>query len=319
MAAQQGTAPRPENKRRWRLVAVVALVSLSAVAAGVGLWRDEAVDVRIFGPVEPVTDAATPREPLRVLVASMASTRPTLELYGDIIRQLGDSVGRRGIVVQRRNYAEGNEAIRHGEVDLAFVCSGAFVESQSDGDYAELLVVPVIGGKSTYHAYVIVAADSPWQRLEDLRGRSVAYVDADSLTGRNYLRYRVQAMGGTEDAFFSRFVYTGSHDRSVEAVARGLVDVASVDHLIFQMMIAQQPELGRKVRVIEQSPPFGAPPVVVPRRLDPELRARLLTALLGLHKTPGGAALLGQLRVNRFEAVADAHYESVRSLWAKVR
>ena len=304
---------------RWGLAGAIALLAAFAGTAVVDLWVSDAQDVQIYGPVEQGDTRAADVKPLRVLVASMISTSSTIELYGGLVRQLGDMVGRRGVLVQRRNYGEANEAIRHGDVDLAFVCSGAFIESTIDGNYAELLAVPVVRGKSTYNAYVIVAAGAPWQQLSDLKGRAVAYVDPESLTGRNYLRHRIKSLGSEESTFFGRISYTGSHDRSIEAVARGLVDVASVDHLIFEMMKEQQPATTNKLRILETSPPFGAPPVVVPRSVPAELRAKLRQALVGLHKTEAGARTLSQLRVDRFDVVTDAHYSSVRTLWNEVR
>lgn len=302
--------------RRGLLGILVLAVAFTIVTLARQLQRDvHEVRIHDVEQASPIKKAGV--RPLRVLVASMVSTQSTLELYGGMVRQLGKQVGRRGVLVQRRSYGEANEAIRHGDVDLAFVCSGAYVESTLSGDYADLVAVPVIRGESTYRAYVIVAADSPWRRLEDMRGRTVAYVDPKSLTGREYLRHRVGAVQGQSDTFFGDAVYTGSHDRSIEAVARGVVDVASVDHLIFEMMKEQRPEIGEKIRILEHSPPFGAPPVVVPRSTSQAMRTALRDALVGLHTTEVGANTLRQLRIDRFEPVTKEHYASVSAIWGK--
>ena len=317
MATNQGANRAKGQAIRWGLAGLFALTIAFAGPTLARFWPSDAQKVEIHGPVEEEDSEAAPMEPLRVLVASMISTQSTLELYGGMVRQLGTLVGRRGVLVQRRSYSEANEAIRHGDVDLAFVCSGAFIESTINGDYAELVAVPVVRGKSTYQAYIIVAADSPWRHLAGMRGRSVAYVDPKSLTGREYLRHRVAALASREGPFFRRIVYTGSHDRSIEAVARGLVDVASVDHLIFEMMKEQQPEIGQRVRILERSPPFGAPPVVVPRSKSLALRTALRAALIGLHKTEEGPGTLRELKIDRFEPVTKEHYASVIALWGK--
>jgi len=297
---------------------LVTSTSLAAIVWGgkVGNVRDVEIHGADDTEARPEADQ---RKPLRVLVASMISPRSTLDVYGGLVKELGDLVGRRGVLVQRRNYTEGNEAIRHGDVDLAFICSGAYVQSEVEGGFAELLAVPVIQGLATYQAYIIVPRDKPWKELKDLRGQQAAYVDADSLTGRAYLRHRLVEMGERDDRFFKSIVYTGSHDRSIEAVARGIVDVATVDHLILDMMAEQQPELLDKIRIIERSQPYGAPPVVAPRGQDHELRASLKKALASIHTTEVGGKTLSRLRVDRFEAVPTSHYDSVRKIWEPVR
>ena len=61
------------------------------------------------------------------------------------------------------------------------------------------------------------------------------------------------------EQFFLEHVQTGSHDRSVLAVARGYVDGAAVHSLVLDPM---PEETRRAVRVVQKSPPYGVAPVV---------------------------------------------------------
>jgi ABC-type phosphate/phosphonate transport system substrate-binding protein len=56
------------------------------------------------------------------------------------------------------------------------------------------------------------------------------------------------------------------------------------------------------------------PPLVTPKQLDPELRERLLDALLAAHKDPRGKAILSALEIEHFEVVQEELYESVQEL-----
>lgn len=83
-------------------------------------------------------------------------------------------------------------------------------------------------------------------------------------------------------------------------MADTLVDGATVDSLVFEALMREEPELATRVRVVEQSPPFGIPPVVVHPELEPELRQALETALLTMHETPEGREALAVLGIDRF-------------------
>ena len=64
------------------------------------------------------------------------------------------------------------------------------------------------------------------------------------------------------ETFFSRIVYTYSHDNSIMAVARNLVDGATVDGLIWEFYQEKNPAFTSKTRIIKKSEPYGIPPLV---------------------------------------------------------
>lgn len=277
----------------------------------VRLHADEAENV-----VEVTSD--TPRLPLRVAVAAVLSHRVTFEVYGPLLTYLAHKLDRPVELLQRPTYAETNNLVRTGQADMAFVCSGSYVEGERDG-YMTLLAVPEINGQTVYYALLIVPATSPAQTLDDLRGRRFAFTDPLSNSGHLYVQYRLRQMGETEESFFAETIFTYSHDNSIHAVADGLVDGATVDSLVFEALVREEPDLRSRVRVIERSPPFGIPPVVVHPDLDPTLRQALQTALLTMHETPEGQEALAVLGVDRFVLPDPAQYASVREMAAQVR
>ncbi len=297
---------------KW--LAAIAVASVVALA-GLG-WQS----LRPVREVRLYDDAALPpgstvAEPvLRVVVGSMISPQSTLDRYLGLVRFLGAQVGRKGVLVQRRTYFESNQTLASTQAELGFVCTGAWLQGERQGLPLDVLAVPVVGGKSTYRAALRVPTASAVRDLADLRGRAVAFVDALSLTGRLWLADRVRRQGEREDRFFGRVIYAGSHDRSILAVADGLCDAATVDDLVLEALLAARPQLASRIRVAEYSPPFGIPPVVAPRKLDPELRTLLTAHLLELHTQPQGVTLLAGLGVERFVLPPAGHFDSARAL-----
>lgn len=253
-------------------------------------------------------------EPLRMAVAAVLSPEGNIDNYAGLADYLAELVGRPVELVQRRTYAEVNDLIAAGSVDLAFVCTSAYVDGTDRGDM-ELLVVPEVNAETVYYSSLIVPAASMADSLADLEGKVFAFTDPMSHTGRVYPTYLLrQQLDEIPDDFFSSSFFTYSHDRAIEAVADGVADGAAVDSLVLDHALARNPDLQERVRVIHRSPPFGIPPVVVPTGLDTDLRLVLEKALLNLQASTGGRAILAEIGVDRFVVGDDGDYAGVREL-----
>ncbi|GAB4282784.1 MAG: phosphate/phosphite/phosphonate ABC transporter substrate-binding protein [Candidatus Promineifilaceae bacterium] len=263
-------------------------------------------------------DRAPGKTPLRVAVAAVISPKATFDTYSPLLDYLARRLDRPVELLQRPTYAEINELLHTGQADIAFICGGAFVEGERE-QYMELLAIPTIQGNTTYQALIIVPQNSPAQSMEDLRGQQFAFSDPLSNSGRLYVQYRLAEMGETPESFFKSTIYTYSHDNSIRAVADGIVEGATVDSLVFDALVQQDPELGENLRVVERSPQFGIPPVVVHPAMDEEMKTALSAALLGMHLDESGRLALAALNVDRFVPPQTAAYDDIRHMAATVR
>jgi phosphonate transport system substrate-binding protein len=255
-----------------------------------------------------------PQQPaLRVAVGAMVSPRETVVHYRRLLDYLGDKLGMDVELVQRKTYGEVSELVGSGGIDLAFICSGPYATGK--GKYGfELLVTPEIQGSHFYHSYLIVNQDSSYGRLEDLRGRVFAFTDPDSNTGKLVPTHWLAEIQERPETFFSKAIYTYSHDNSILAVAKGLVDGAAVDGFIWEFYQRRNPSFAAATRVIRKSKPFGIPPLVASGSLSPELKGSIQNLLLSMHEDPEGAAILGELMIDRFVAPRESWYDSIRQL-----
>ncbi len=282
--------------------------------------RKEAVNLQ-----QPAAPAASPpakdlRPPLTIAVGAMLSPETTRVYYEDLLSLIAAKMGRRAVFTQRRTYAEVNEMVRKREVDLAFVCAGPYTEGKQSC-CMEMLVVPVANGKTVYHSYIIAPKGSPVGSLADLRGKTFAFTDPQSNTGYLVPTYMLARRGETPTSFFHGFFYSHSHDNSIQAVATGQADGAAVDSLIWEFINRVDPALTGKTKIIEKSPPYGIPPVVVHPDLDPAIKKQLKTIFLTLHQDPKAVPLLEKIQIDRFVEGDDTMYETVREMsrWLKER
>lgn len=250
---------------------------------------------------------------LRVALGAMISPEITREYYQDLMELVAARAGRRAVFSQRRTYAETNELVRTHEVDVALVCSGPYTSGHEEFGM-ELLAVPVAHSQKVYHSYIIAHRDSTTQSLEDLRGKRFVFTDPHSNTGFLVPTYMLARLDETAESFFAETFNSNSHDNSIRAVADGLADGAAVDSLIWEFMNTVDPTATSRTKIIEKSPPYGIPPIVVHPELDDELKQRLKAAFLSLHEDQRAVPLLRQLQIDRFAEAEDSTYDSVREM-----
>lgn len=256
--------------------------------------------------------------PIRIAVASVVSPKETRRTYNDLIAYLGEKLGRPTELVQRQTYAEINDLVHSGGVDVAFVCGGAYIEGEREFGM-ELLAAPQIRSKTVYFSYLIVLRNSDFHKLSDLRGKIFAFADPLSNSGRLAPSYALWKIGEVPASFFRKFVFTYSHDNSIQAVVERLVDGAAVDSLVYQDEAAQNSLVSNKTRVIERWGPYGNPPVVVNPRLNGILKEQIRTILTGMAQDDGGRKILGSLMIDRFVPTNKTAYESLREMARAVR
>jgi len=259
---------------------------------------------------EQTTDALTP---LHVAVAAMISPETTKAYYEELMSLIAEKMGRRAVFSQRKTYAEVNELVRKKEVDLAFVCAGPYTQGKKEFGM-EMLAVPVANGKTVYHSYIIANKSGPINSMKDLQNKKFAFTDPQSNTGCLVPTYMLARMGKTPKSYFSDFFYTNSHDNSIKAVADNQADGAAVDSLIWEFMNKIDPSDTSRTKIVEKSPPYGIPPIVVNPALDPETKKRLKEILLTLHEDKKAAALLAKIQIDRFVEGDDRMYDTVRDM-----
>lgn len=262
--------------------------------------------------------APADQKAIRIAISAMISPKETFIYYKKLADYIGRKMNRPIEIVQRKAYAEVNELIENREIDLAFVCSGPYVEGKKNFGM-ELLVAPVVKANPVYYSYLIVHRDSPIKSLKGLKGKGFAFTDPDSNTGCLVPRYELAKIKETPDSFFSKYIFTNSHDNSIKAVAEGFIDGAAVDSLIWEYSQNTNPKLTGKTKIIERFGPFGIPPVVVHPDYDQKMKEDLRHILLNMDKDEEGRVILKNIGIDRFIVVNDSLYDSVRVMQAWIK
>lgn len=307
---------RPTTRRGWRFARALAMVGAVTVLPLPGCGHDPPRQrVRLTddtGKDPPLRRGADTRV-LRIGVASVLSSPSSLPHYKELIAELGERLGVATEMVQRPSYAEMNELLRQRYCSAGFLCNYAFLRAQREFG-AEMLAAPIVNGLPTYRAYIIVSRDGPFRSVADLSARRFAFADPMCNAGRLYPLHRAMQVAGTTTGFFAGEIFTYSYADSIRAVAEGAVDGAGVEAPLYDDLIARGDRVALRTRIVDRSPPFGTPPVVVHPQMDNELKGRLRELLLGLHRDGDGRQLLARIGIDRFVEPDPANYEGVRAM-----
>jgi phosphonate transport system substrate-binding protein len=252
---------------------------------------------------------------VRIAVGAMITPKEGFAYYKKLLDYIGEQLGRDVEFVDRESYAEINALLKAGKIDVAFVCSGPYVDGHENFGL-ELLAQPQAYGRTVYYSYIIVPADGETDSFEQLRGKTFAFTDPKSNTGKLVPTYMLARMGETPESYFGDYEFTYGHDKSVKAVVQHLVDGAAVDSLIWEYMNKTNPELTSDTRIIHKSSPYGIPPVVVRAGLDPEIKAKLREILFGVHEDEKGREILRGMMVQKFVPGNDSDYDTIRQMKA---
>jgi len=177
---------------------------------------------------------------IEVVIGAMISPKETFSNYKELFEYITSKLDKKLTIVQRKSYSESNELLTTNQVKVGFICSGAYLKIR---DKCDLLVVPVFNKLPYYQAYIIVNKSSSIKNIYDLKGKSFAFTDPLSNTGKFYPEKRINELFNTDSHnFFSKTTYSNSHDASIQLVEKGLVDGASIDGLIYEYMLKKTPE-----------------------------------------------------------------------------
>lgn len=249
----------------------------------------------------------------KIGVAAMLSPKEALSAYEEIVKYIGSKMGQEIEMLFTKDYTTMNSLIKKRQVIAAFVCSGPYVKGHDQWGM-ELLVAPSLHGQPSYYSYIITNKNSTINNLKDLKNKKFAFTDPESNTGKLVPTFEIVKMGIKPENFFSEIVFTGSHDKSIEAVANKLVDGAAVDHLIWEYMNYKDSTFTSNTKIIARFGPFASPPFVTHPNSDAEFKTAIKVLLLNMHLAPEGKAILNKLLIDKFVVIHDSSYQSVRNM-----
>lgn len=252
----------------------------------------------------PLTIAFTPsRDPTALQEAGDAFAKTVARLSGIPMRAQVAS-----------DYAGVIEAVRSRRVDFAFVHPVGYVLANREAG-CQIVVRDVWQGKTAYTARFYVRKGSGIDKVEDLRGKTVAFVDPASSSGYIYPMVLLMKRGLVKDrdpkTFFKDALFSGTHEAALQSVLHGRVDAAASFDKAPEIHLKDKALIDR-LTFVGETPEIPEAGICVRPGVSPEVVAKIKATLLSI-KAPEHAALLKQIYdIDGFVEASDRDYQPVR-------
>jgi len=150
------------------------------------------------------------------------------ERFAPFIEYLSKELGTKVTLRVANDYAAVIEGQRAGNIQIGYYGPASFARARLTGVKTDAFVIEVNGdGSKGYYSVFYVLAKSPYQKIEDLKGKNLGLVDPNSTSGNNMPRFKMNQLGVDPETYFSKVVFTGSHENAVLALSQGTVDMAA--------------------------------------------------------------------------------------------
>ncbi|MDB5502659.1 MAG: Phosphonate-binding periplasmic protein [Tardiphaga sp.] len=151
------------------------------------------------------------------------------ERWAPFVAYLSKELGVKVNLRIANDYAAVIEGQRAGNIQIASYGSASFARARLTGVATDAFANDInIDGSTGYYSVFFVKANSAYKTIDNLKGKNLGLVDPNSTSGNNVPRFELDKMGISDaDTYFSKVVFTGSHENALLALSQGTVDVAA--------------------------------------------------------------------------------------------
>jgi phosphonate transport system substrate-binding protein len=254
-------------------------------------------------------------KPLHLVLTPSQKPTDLIAAGEEFARVLAGVLGMPVRVTVASDYASVIEALRNQTADLAFVHPAAYVLANREAK-AKIVAQNLWHGKRTYTSRIFVKKDSGIKALEDLRGKTIAFVDPASASGYIYPMVMLIQRGLVKNrdpkTFFREVVFSGAHDASMRALLNGHVDAIAAFDMAREQYL-KEPTERERITFVAETPPIPEAGIAARSGLDGAVFARVREALYKIRAPEHGPMLKRLYEIDGFGPADDREYDAVRA------
>lgn len=233
---------------------------------------------------------------------------------------LSEKLGRPVEVIIPLSAAVINEGFANGTIDIGYLSGTDLINAK---DAAELLLVGEINGKTTYKSYWVSLKDKPYSKVEDLKGKPIAFASKTSTSGFVIPLWDLRTKGliserADPEEFFGKgnvFFGTG-YVSAIERVLSGEAEAAAVSYYVLDESKHLTDEQRAKLKKVAEQGDVPTHIIAIRKTLTGADRDKLRAAFLSLNDG-AKTELRDKLFTSKLvEAEQEAHLKPLREALA---
>lgn len=264
------------------------------------------------------TAALTATKPEKIVFVFQKQKDPKAiqESADKVAEFLTKEIGTKVEVMVPTSYGATVQALISNKAQAAYASALPFLLAKAEAP-VKMIVAEERNGKTSYNSIFVVAKDSPYQSLADLKGKRMVFTSPTSTSGYVMAFYRLIQDGLLKPAqdpkeFFSTVTFGGGYDKALLAVANGQADACAVSDYTMEGpkvdLYLKNKEDRDKLRILAKTPGVPTHGVCVRTDLPQDLQDKLQAALLKLSEQHS-ELLADVYGASKFTKVGDDHVE----------
>jgi phosphonate transport system substrate-binding protein len=262
--------------------------------------------------------ADSSQEAIKVTIIPHRSNLGNEEVYSRLFAEMEKETGLKFVWVGSKSYDDVILKIKSGVAQIGYVGPFAYVAAQDS--FGVKLICRSLNddGLEFYNSMIITRKDSGIRRIEDLKGKTIAFTDPKSTSG--YLFPLAQLLKeGIALTDFSDVKFLKKHANSLLAVQKGHVDAGATSYTALKKVDVDMDDL----RIIWKSEPIYRGPWIASTGLSEEVFSRIQAAMLKIGEPgrPESEMVFEELTTKGFIEAKDSDYDNVREVvrWVENR
>jgi phosphonate transport system substrate-binding protein len=197
------------------------------------------------------------------------------------------------------------------ELDAAFLGSMTYILA-----HVRLGVEPIarpvnLDGTSTTYGVMFVRKDSNIRSVRDMKGKRLALVDKNTLTGYLLPLAYFKKAGIDYTTYLKESYFSGTHEDVIYDVLDRKADIGAAKSTALMLLSAEDARVKNDLLILARTPLVPEDCLAVRRDLSATLKDRLKSVLLNMDEDQEGIRTLQVFKARKFVETGDSDFDAV--------
>src|SRR5574341_274885 len=232
-------------------------------------------------------------------------------MFSPLAEYLSAETGEKVSLVIPKDFDAFKASVKAGQVDLGFANSLVYVQLKKDAAIDPLAVSAEKKAGTKFRGVIIARKDSGIEKVQDLKGKKLIFVEADSAAGYVFQMLLLSKAGLDVHKDFTTLPFAKKHDNVTMAVFNKAADAGGIREDDLDKM-KDKVDLSQ-IKIVAYTDYFPNWPIFAMSKLNKGTAAKVQTALLKLKPNNAESEkILGAAKLAGFAAVTDKDYDQLR-------